>query len=186
MAQNCDICGAEVGFLNKFRCQDGVICKKCYEIVSNHFATTITQMTLGELKRNYVKNVQPLDMGEGGFQATRKIGSFLLLDEKTQKVCILNNQKLTGRNTRPVIFPYSALKSFQLISQPQFSVEQLSALAADKTADTTIQGLSIRLYLTGNRTEEITIIPSSVRVSSFAFRRGLQIAKEILGCLADI
>lgn len=34
MAGNCDICGEKLGF-RKFHCQDGVVCKKCYAVVSN-------------------------------------------------------------------------------------------------------------------------------------------------------
>lgn len=184
--KTCDICGAKTGFFNKFRCQDGVICKNCYKIVSNNFANTITQKTLADLKRTYIKNAQPLDMGEGGFQTTRKIGAFLLLDEKNRKFCILNNQKMTGQNTRPEIFSYNALKSFQLISEPRFSTEQLSAMAAEKGGTAVIQKLSVRLFLKGASTRDITVIPSPVRSNSFAFRKGYKMAEEILDCLSHI
>ena len=184
--KTCDICGAKMGFLKKFRCQDGVICKSCYKIVSNNYANTITKMTLADLKRVYIKNAQPLDMGEGGFQTTRKIGAYLLLDENNHKFCILNNQKLTGQNTRPEIFPYETLKSFQLISEPKFSPEQLSSFAADKGSPAVIQRLSVRLSLKGTGVREITVIPSPVRASSFAFRQGYKVAEEILNCLSHI
>lgn len=56
MAGVCDICGGKTGFRNQFRCQDGVICKNCYQIVTNNFSSTITKLTLRELKEVYVKN----------------------------------------------------------------------------------------------------------------------------------
>ena len=51
MAGNCDLCGEKLGF-RKFHCQDGVVCKKCYAIVSNGFSETIAKKTLAELKKN--------------------------------------------------------------------------------------------------------------------------------------
>ena len=48
MAGNCDLCGEKLGF-RKFHCQDGVVCKKCYAIVSNGFSETIAKKTLAEL-----------------------------------------------------------------------------------------------------------------------------------------
>ena len=52
MAGNCDLCGEKLGF-RKFHCQDGVVCKKCYAIVSNGFSETIAKKTLAELKKTY-------------------------------------------------------------------------------------------------------------------------------------
>lgn len=60
MAGVCDICGEKTGFRNKFRCQDGAICKKCYQIVSNDFSNTITRLTLSELKKVYIQNAESL------------------------------------------------------------------------------------------------------------------------------
>ena len=56
MAKACDICGEKTGFRNRFRCQDGVICKKCYQVVSNDFSRTIARSTVLELKKIYVDN----------------------------------------------------------------------------------------------------------------------------------
>lgn len=186
MVKTCDICGGKTGVFQAFRCQDGVVCKKCYQIASGNYATTISKMTLNEVKKNYIKNAQPLDLGEGGFQTTRKVGGLLLLDEKNHKFCILGNQKLTGQNTRPAIFPNTALLSFQLVSEPELSPEQLSALAAEKSGKEVIQRLAVRLCLNGVGMREITIVPSPVRTSSFAFRQGYRIAEEILDCLSGI
>lgn len=184
--KTCEICGGKIGLFQTFRCRDGVICKKCYKIVSGNYATTITKMTLDELKKSYIKNAQPLDMGEGGFQTTRKIGGSLLLDEKNRKFCILSNQTLTGQSARPAVFPYAALQSVQLVSEPKFSAEQLSALAAEKSGKAVVQRLAVRICLEGAGTREITILPSPVRAASFAFRQGYKVAEEIRDCLTRI
>ena len=55
MGKTCDICGGKTGFRNRFRCQDGVVCKRCYRIVSGNFATTIVKTPLSELKQRYLR-----------------------------------------------------------------------------------------------------------------------------------
>lgn len=52
----CDICGAVIG-RKRFRCSDGVLCKDCYQIVTNNFSDTIADKTLQDLKMTYVQNV---------------------------------------------------------------------------------------------------------------------------------
>lgn len=185
MAKICDICGGKIGF-HAFHCQDGMICKNCYRIVSGNYANTITKMTLVELKKRYIQNAQPLEMGEDGFQITKKVGAFLLLDEKNRKFCVLNNQKMTGRNTRPEIYPYAALERAQLIADPQLSEEQLKTLAANRDSDTVVRKLTVCLWLKNGSRREITVIPTPVRVSSFAFRQAYKVAEELLDCLAGI
>lgn len=54
-SKKCDLCGAQTGF-RSFRCQDGVICKNCYLIVSSGYTETIAKRTLHELKQIYVRN----------------------------------------------------------------------------------------------------------------------------------
>ena len=185
MAKTCDICGGKVGF-RSFRCMDGVVCKNCYRIVSGNYASTIAGLSLKELKRRYIQNAQPLNMGEDGFAITRKIGVFLLLDEKNRKLCIPNNRKITKGSTRPEIYPFAALEGVELVSDPARPLEELTALAADKNQELVIRLLAIRLHLQGAGTREIVLIPTPVRTSSFAFRQSVKLAQEILECLQRI
>ena len=108
MAGNCDICGEKLGF-RKFHCQDGVVCKKCYAVVSNGFTETITKKTLAELKKTYEANAVPLDLGEDGFVVTRKIQSLLLIDEQNKKFCISGNPTVSKEYSRPEIYHYEDL-----------------------------------------------------------------------------
>lgn len=179
MSKTCDICGGKIGMLHSFHCQDGTICKTCYKIVSGNYTSTITGRTLLELKQLYIQNAPPLELGEEGFQATQRIGSFLLLDSNSRKLCILNNRKLTHQNTRPEFFPYESLKSFALVTEPT-----LSSLTPSE--DTVVQKMAVRLDLEGVGEREIVIIPTPVRTSSFAFRQGRKVAQKILDCLSDI
>ena len=55
MEKTCGICGGRIGFGNRFRCQDGAVCKRCYRIVSGNYATTIVKTPLSELKKRYLR-----------------------------------------------------------------------------------------------------------------------------------
>ncbi len=179
MAKTCDICGEKIG-LKAFRCQDGVLCKDCYKLVSNNFTSTITTKTLLELKERYVQNAAPLELGQDGFLTTRKVGTFLLLDETNRKFCLPSNRGITGQYTQPEIFPYEALQGYKLASVPQMSPEQLVVLAEDKKKSVVIKSLSIQLRIAGVGVKEIVVIPTPVRSSSYAFRRAYRTAQEIL------
>lgn len=186
---SCDICGGKTGLFHTFRCRDGKLCKKCYQIASGNYASTISGLTLTEVKKRYIRNAQPLDMGEDGFQTTKKIGAFLLLDEKNQKFCVLSNSKLTGGNggaSSPKIFLYHNLLSIQLVSNPPFPPDSLTSLASAKDSATVIRRLAVRLSLRDAQTHDIVVIPTPVRTSSFAFRRGLKYAMEICDCLNSV
>jgi len=63
MPKTCDICGGKAKFPS-FRCQDGVVCKNCYLVVSNGYTSTIAKATLDELKRLYIKNTLPPNQTE--------------------------------------------------------------------------------------------------------------------------
>ena len=84
MSRTCDICGGKIG-LKAFHCQDGKICKRCYQIVSNNFTSTIIQKSLSELRAIYDQNAAPIDLGDDGFQITAKVDNVLLIDEKKWK-----------------------------------------------------------------------------------------------------
>ena len=181
MAGTCDICGNKTGFLNQFRCQDGILCKDCYKIVSNHYSSTIAGSSLAELKKIHARNSRPIELGEDGFCITKKIGTFLLLDQKNHKFCLLSNQQITGTYTRPEIFRFEQLERYELLSEPALTFGQLAALPASKNAKkTVIRKLAVQLHLTNGLSREILIIPSSMRVSSLAFRQGLKSAEEIM------
>lgn len=180
MAGVCDICGGKTGFRNTFRCQDGVICKNCYRIVSNHYSTTITRSTILDLKKIYIRNAQAPEMGTDGFHATKKLGTFLLLDESNRKFCLLSNHNLTKKYTRPEIYRYEDLESFELISSPKYTAEELETLSQDKQSQTVIQKMVIQLHLHESGIREIVFIPTPVRIPSFAFRKAYRAADKIM------
>lgn len=184
--KTCDICGGKLGFLNSFRCQDGVICKNCYRIVSGNYASTITGLTLAELKKLYIRNAPPLDLGPDGFQATRKVSSLLLVDEKRHKFCILNNRKRCGNAARPEVFSQEELKSFHMNMEPAYSPEELKKMMADKNSGQTVRSLSVRITLKSGIVHTIPLFSSPIRISTYAFRQSYKLAQELLDALGSV
>ncbi|MBP3700331.1 MAG: DUF4428 domain-containing protein [Lachnospiraceae bacterium] len=179
MAKVCDICGNKTGW-RSFHCQDGVICKECYKIVSNHFTTIITQKTLAELQDTYETNAVPMDLGADGFVVSKSIGAYLLVDETHHKFCLPSNRNITKQYAPPEIFTFDKLDGYMLACEPALSYEQLAALAENRKESVTVQRMTLRLRITGAGVKEIVLIPSPVRSSSYAFRKSFAAAKEIL------
>ena len=98
----------------------------------------------------------------------------------------MNNQKLTGRNTRPEIFPYGALEQARLVCDPRLPAEGLAAFHADKSGESVVKWMAVRLTLKDGGRRDIVIIPTPVRTSSFAFRQSCRVAQELLDCLSGI
>ena len=179
MAGNCDICGEKLGF-RKFHCQDGVVCKKCYAVVSNGFTETITKKTLAELKKTYEANAVPIDLGEDGFVVTRKIQSLLLIDEQNKKFCISGNPTVSKEYSRPEIYHYDDLMGYMLICEPELTPEELVHLNEDKKTVKVIKKLKVRMKIKGVGIKDLVVLASPVRSSTYAFRKSYQVAMDIL------
>lgn len=185
MAKSCDICGGKIGW-KAFHCQDGRLCKKCYCVVSNHFTAIITHHTLQELRALYEKNTASIELGEDGFQTTRKIGTVLLLDEGRKKFCIPSNRSITKTYARPEVFSYDELCGYKLMTDPALPPEKLAGIAADRNSMAVVRKLWIRLRLANDNTKDLVIVPSPVRCSSYAFRKSYQIAMDVFREFDDI
>lgn len=179
MAGNCDICGEKFGF-RKFHCQDGVVCKKCYAVVSNGFTETITKKTLAELKKTYEANAVPIDLGEDGFVVTRKIQSLLLIDEQNKKFCISGNPTVSKEYSRPEIYHYEDLMGYMLMCEPELTPEELVHLKEDKKTVKVIKKLKVRMKIKGVGIKDLVVLASPVRSSTYAFRKSYQVAMDIM------
>ena len=179
MAGNCDICGEKLGF-RKFHCQDGVVCKKCYAVVSNGFTETITKKTLAELKKTYEANAVPIDLGEDGFVVTRKIQSLLLIDEQNKKFCISGNPTVSKEYSRPEIYHYEDLMGYMLMCEPELTPEELVHLKEDKKTVKVIKKLKVRMKIKGVGIKDLVVLASPVRSSTYAVRKSYQVAMDIL------
>ncbi|MDY2627546.1 MAG: hypothetical protein SOW08_04405 [Lachnospiraceae bacterium] len=138
------------------------------------------------MKAAYEQNSQPIDLGEDGFQTTRRIGSFLLMDDRNKKFCILSNQGLTGKYANPEIFRFSNLDRYEVVSDPVFLKGQMAELMAEKAGVKVIRKLLIRLYLVNGETRDIIILPSPVKTSGMAYRQACKMYERISHELQNI
>lgn len=188
MSKNCSICNKKLGW-KKFRCVDGVVCADCYKIVSNQYTSKIIDKELWELLEIYNNNLKELNsinLGNDGFFTTKKIGTFLMLDEERKKICIPCNFHITKKFSNVQIIPYKSLKGYKLITEPNISFNELMDFYNNPKKQQIINYMCIRLLLDNSTTQDIVILPKSVRTSSFAFRKGYKIANNILQNLDEI
>lgn len=188
MSKNCSICNKKLGW-KKFRCVDGVVCADCYKIVSNQYTSKIIDKELWELLEIYNNNLKELNsinLGNDGFFTTKKIGTFLMLDEERKKICIPCNFHITKKFSNVQIIPYKSLKGYKLITEPNISFNELMDFYNNPKKQQIINYMCIRLLLDNSTTQDIVILSKSVRTSSFAFRKGYKIANNILQNLDEI
>lgn len=125
-------------------------------------------------------------MGQDGFLTTRKVGTFLLLDEEHWKFYLPSNRGITGQYSQPEVFSYEALQGYKLVSAPQISPEQLATLSKEKKQSVVVRSLTIQLRISGVGVKEIVVILTPVRTSSFAFRRAYRTAQELMNALESL
>ena len=107
----CAICNEEVG-LNRYQLQkDMWLCPKCFKKTGGitNF-NTIKNMSGPEIK----KLIEQKEEREKNFEATKKISTYLYLDEKNKQWAI-PDVTITGKVKSLKIFDYSEIIDFELI-----------------------------------------------------------------------
>lgn len=185
MAKYCDICETKIKFKG-FRCKDGIVCKKCYGIVSNHYTDIIAKKTISELKGIYSVNTQPIEIGQDGFETTQKVGTFFLMDNNSKKFCILGNPTVNKKYNRPEVYGFGELEGYRLSSDPELSPEELVELKEDKKNGRIIKNLKIQIRIKEKDIKDVFIISTPVRSSSYAFRKSYSLAMDMMRKLDEI
>lgn len=173
----CDVCHAKLGVMNRFRYSEGSICRECYKKASRQFTETITHKKLQEILE-LCKDSGNVGQ-EQDFEITGRIGSYLLVDEKNHKICILNNRILGKQVSAPDYYSVKDIKSCKICCVPEFTIEEL-AKKVEQREDGVIQTLKVHIaFFNGIDTKEIVLISSGARVKSYAFRQSYNFAIRI-------
>lgn len=173
----CDVCGAKLSFMGRFRYAEGHICKECYKKASQQYTQTITKKTLTEI-RKLCQNHSGIKQ-EQDFEITGRIGNYMLLDEKNRKICILNNRIIKKQACSPDFYKMKDIESFEIRSEPRFTKEDLEKKIQQKEK-TLIQSLKVCIKLRGEKKPvDITLISSGARIKSYAFQQSYRFAKRI-------
>ncbi len=176
--KTCDVCGSRLGML-KFRYADGCICKKCYEAASRNCSVTIRDLSFREIeKRCLLYDENSIELEE--FEVTKRIGNYILIDEKNRRFCILNHGMRDKEYNSPIILSLDDIK---------FCVVQGAAASSGKTdgkdytdRNRTVNSLEIEIFLHSmTKVHNISILSSPVRKKSYAFRRSSAFMQAITG-----
>lgn len=175
--KTCDICGASLGMLKKFRYADGFICKDCYEKASNHFTETITKKGLQEIKELCQKRDEKT---YEDFEVTGRVGSFILFDEKNHKICFPNNRMIQKDISDPEFYSLDDIEAFQIEYEPDMSLEELERKIQQKE-EGTIKFLKVSFQWKNTKEKkDITLIANPVRIKSYAAKQSFGLAKRII------
>lgn len=174
--KTCDVCKNKLGIMNKFKYADGYICKECYKKASRQFTETITQKSFEEIKdlcdNEYNINEE--------FHVTGRIGNYILIDNRNNKICVLNNRITNNKVSKPDFYKVDDILECKIISNPMMTSKELEekVLAKDEG---TIRSLKVQIQLKNkNKPAEIVFIKSDVRMKSYAFRQSYTFAKRIV------
>lgn len=173
--KTCDVCQSPLGMLKKFKYANGYICKECYKKASRNFTETITQKNLSEIKK-LCNNEREIDEE---FEITGKIGNYLLVDGKNNKICVLNNRMTAKKVSAPNFYDIKNIVECKIICHPTLTVEELEGKVAGKE-DEIIDSLKVSISMKNKKKPvEIVMISNSVRTKSYAFRQVFYFAKRI-------
>lgn len=179
----CDVCGAPLGLL-KFRCEDGVVCKACYEKASEQCTGTICHQTLEEVKNRC--DQRPEKQVSGDFETTRRVANYILFDDKHQKICIPNNRAIVKKYYPPEMYPYRDIQSAVLRTEPSFTIHELDEWDGSRTSKM-IRSMGIEMKIKGkDKPVMLPVVNSAVRTKSYAFHRSYIFAKRIITALEKI
>lgn len=170
----CLICESSVRFI-KFKCRDGYVCKTCYETVSLNFSQTIKSKNKEELLLIYQVNAlnkETVVTDEQPFEITRRIGQFLLFDDRHQLLCLPNHSKYTKEQRKPEIFPFDTVLDCHL-------EEKKSVLSGKKVKE--VGTIKLTLIFSGEEQSSrvIWLIANPVRRDSVAYQTMQKLAKKV-------
>lgn len=181
--KTCDVCGASLKFMNKFKYESGYICKSCYEKASNHCTETITHKSFAEIKKAcMLTDTKDLDTD---FEITGRIGNYLLFDEKNHKICITNNRSLHQEAMNPEFYSLDDILKCSISTVPSMSINELKEQINQQT-DTIIKKLCVIIQLKDKTKKEICLLQSPVRIKSYAFKKSLSFAIRISDKINDL
>lgn len=164
--QKCDVCGTPLGIMNKFRCENGCICKACYKKASLNFTETIKHKDISDIKERCNKKAINIE----NFEITGRIGNYIMFDEKHKKLCITNNRITQQKVEEPEIYNVKDIIKCTIDSNPKYTIKQLQEMM-EKKENRIIDNLQIIIYFKNKSEKEIKLLHNPISIDSYAFRK---------------
>lgn len=175
--QSCDVCKKPLGLLGKFRYAEGYICKECYKKASRQFTETIIRKNLAEIKS--LCGQERDEVNFENFVITGRIGNYLLIDERNQKICILNNRMVNKTAAEPEFYDFAEITGSKIVYAPYMELEELEKRTESRKDDGVIRHLQIHITMKGGKEKTIRLLSNPVRIKSYAFRQSFAFAKRL-------
>jgi len=175
--KTCDVCGNQLGVMNKFKYEGGYICKECYKKASRQFTETITQKSLSEIKELCAR--QRDDESFENFAVTGKIGNYLLVDEKHRRICIPNNRMVSQKVSEPEFYDMDDIKGSCIQFYPEMSLEELEKKVLLRKDESAVDYLRICISMKDGTEKMLPLLSKPVRIKSYAFRQSFRFAKKL-------
>lgn len=175
--KTCDVCGNNLGIMNRFKYDGGYICKHCYKKASRQFTETITQKSLDEIKAlcSQTRDVESFEK----FYLTGRIGNYLLIDEKNKRICIPNNRMTNQKVSEPEFYDVAEITECSIAYDPYMPFEELEKKVLQQKEESVIHFLKVCVKMKDGRCKEINLLSKPVRIKSYAFRQSFRFAKRI-------
>lgn len=171
--KKCLICTAPVRFI-KFKCQDGHVCKTCYEKVSLNFSQTIKTKTKEELIAIHQEQSQSSAVDD--FEISRKINQLVLFDDTNKQFCLPNHLKYSGETLQPEFYPFTAIQGCR--------IEEHQVLKEDKDKGKSKKLGTIKVVLNLNDGQEaltrnIWLIPNPIQIDNRTYQTMMSLAQKV-------
>ena len=169
--KKCLICTAPVMFL-KFKCQDGHVCKTCYEKVSLNFSQTIKTKTKEELIA--IHQEQSQSSAIDNFEISRKINQLVLFDDANKQFCLPNHMKYSGETLQPEFYPFTAIKGCR--------IEEHQVLKEDKDKSKKLGTIKVVINLNDGQpiTRNIWLIPKPIQIDNRTYQTMMSLAQKVI------
>nr|WP_321292301.1 hypothetical protein [uncultured Trichococcus sp.] len=168
--KTCLLCGDRLKFI-KFKCQDGHVCRTCYEKVSLQFTQTIKSKTKEELLAIYQE--EPVADPSKYFEMSRKINQLVLIDDHNKQFCLPNHPKYSMEELQPEYYSFSEVAGCH--------IEERHVLKKDKKKDLKLGTINVVISLDDGRKNirNIWLIPKPIQIDSIPYRTMQALANKI-------
>lgn len=200
LKQTCSICGRDVG-LHRFQISNKEwICPDCFKKAGFNMSTQIGTMSSDSIKAILAEKDRSAVELES-FIATKKIGTYLEIDENQKKWLIPDG--FMGKNKNPLIYRYEDIVDFELLEDGS-SISKgglgralvggallggvgaiVGGVTGGKKSHSTCESLKIKITLNNisNSTVYINFINTTTKKDSFTYKGVYPLAQECVSVL---
>lgn len=208
MKKNCGICKADINLFTRTRVTDGYICNNCLQ-KTGYGVNDLKSVSSGSIEaaKHRIQNKTLNESRLANFNATKKIGKFLFIDEG-KKQWLVPTGILGAKTNKSRVYSFSDIREFELLENGN-SVSSgglgralaggilfggvgavVGGVTGKKKGVSTITSMQIKITTADMDTPAVYINfitgGASYKTNSFVYRDFAKNAQEILSTLSVI